>query len=177
MLQPELKLRRDKIRALMAQQGIEAAIITCNVNLVYTCGRVISGYLYLPLNAPALVFVKRPNNLVGEYVHPVRKPEQLPGLLHELGIPQPGTLMLEGDELPFNEYNRLSACFPQSKVVPSGTALVRQARSIKTEFEIGLFRRSAVAHAAAYREIPSVYRPEACLPATMPQHPAYTTLP
>ena len=34
MLQPELKLRRDKIRALMVQQGIDAALITCNVNSV-----------------------------------------------------------------------------------------------------------------------------------------------
>ena len=52
MLQPELKLRRDKIRVLMAQQEIDAALITCNVNLIYTYGRVVSGYLYLPLNAP-----------------------------------------------------------------------------------------------------------------------------
>ena len=51
MLQPELKLRRDKIRALMVQQDIDAALITCNVNLIYTYGRVVSGYLYLPLNA------------------------------------------------------------------------------------------------------------------------------
>ena len=47
MLQPELKLRRDKIRVLMAQQEIDAALITCNVNLIYTYGRVVSGYLYL----------------------------------------------------------------------------------------------------------------------------------
>ena len=32
MLQPELKLRRDKIRSLMALQGIDAALITCNAN-------------------------------------------------------------------------------------------------------------------------------------------------
>ena len=32
MLQPELKLRRDKIRVLMAQQEIDAALIACNVN-------------------------------------------------------------------------------------------------------------------------------------------------
>ena len=57
MLQPELKLRRDKIRALMVQQGIDAALITCNVNLIYTYGRVVSGYLYLPLNAPARLFI------------------------------------------------------------------------------------------------------------------------
>lgn len=31
MLQPELKFRRDKIRYLMAQQGIDAALIACNV--------------------------------------------------------------------------------------------------------------------------------------------------
>lgn len=36
MLQPELKMRRDKIRVLMAQQNIEAALITCNVNLLHT---------------------------------------------------------------------------------------------------------------------------------------------
>ena len=51
MLLPELKLRRDKIRSLMAQQEIDAALIACNVNLIYTYGRVVSGYLYLPLNA------------------------------------------------------------------------------------------------------------------------------
>ena len=49
MLQPELKLRRDKIRSLMALQGIDAALIACNVNLIYTFGRVVGGYLYLPL--------------------------------------------------------------------------------------------------------------------------------
>ena len=75
MLQPELKLRRDKIRVLMAQQEIDAALITCNVNLIYTYGRVVSGYLYLPLNAPARLFIKRPNNIEGEHIHSIRKPE------------------------------------------------------------------------------------------------------
>lgn len=159
MLQPELKLRRDKIRALMAQQGIDAALITCNVNLIYTYGRVVSGYLYLPLDAPARLFIKRPNDIEGEHVHPLRKPEQLPGLLKECGLPLPAKLMLEGDELPFTEYNRLAACFPEAEVVPCGTALIRRARSVKTPIEIEMFRRSGVAHAKAYEQIPSVYRP------------------
>ena len=66
MLLPELKLRRDKIRSLMAQQEIDAALIACNVNLIYTYGRVVSGYLYLPLNAPARLFIKRPNRIESE---------------------------------------------------------------------------------------------------------------
>lgn len=159
MLQPELKLRRDKIRALMAQQGIDAALITYNVNLIYTYGRVVSGYLYLPLNAPARLFIKRPNDIEGEHIHPIRKLEQITGLLKECGLPLPVKLMLEGDELPFTEYNRLAACFPETEVVSCGTALIRQARSIKTPIEIEMFRRSGIAHAKAYEQIPSVYQP------------------
>ena len=67
--------------------------------------------------------------------------------------------MLEGDELPFTEYNRLAACFPETEVVPCGTALIRQARSVKTPMEIEMFRRSGAAHTKAYEQIPSVYQP------------------
>ena len=159
MLLPELKQRRDKIRVLMAQQGIDAALFTCNVNLIYTYGQVVSGYLYLPLNDSARLFIKRPNNIEGEHIRPIRKPEQLPDLLTELGLPLPQRLMLEGDELSFNEYRRLATCFPSAEVLPCGSALVRQARSVKTELEIELFRRSGLAHAKAYAQIPAVYRP------------------
>lgn len=143
----------------MAQQDIDAALITCNVNLLYTYGRVVSGYLYLPLHAPARLFIKRPNNMIGEHVRPIRKPEQLPELLDECGLSIPSRLMLEGDELAFTEYNRLAACFPKTEVVPCGTSLIRQARSIKTDMEIEMFRRSGVAHAKAYDQIPSAYQP------------------
>ena len=107
MLQPELKLRRDKIRSLMALQGIDAALITCNANLIYTYGCVVSGYLYLPLHSPALLFFKRPNNITGEHSFSIRKPEQIVDLLKEKGLPMPAKLMLEGDELPYSEYCRI----------------------------------------------------------------------
>lgn len=158
MLQPELKMRRDKIRAHMAQQNIDAALITCNVNLIYTYGCVVSGYLYLPLNSPALLFIKRPNNIDGEHVFPIRKPEQIVDLLKENGLPMPQKLMLEGDELPYTEYTRLAAIFPEAEIV-NGTPLIRQARSVKTPVEVEMFRRAGAKHAKAYEQIPSVYRP------------------
>ncbi len=158
MLQPELKLRRDKIRVLMAQQEIDAALITCNVNLIYTYGRVVSGYLYLPLNAPARLFIKRPNHIEGEHIHPIRKPEQLPDLLKECGLPMPTKLMLEGDELAYTEYTRLAACFPETTIV-NGTPIIRKARNVKTEMELEMFRRSGISHAKAYEQIPALYKP------------------
>ena len=83
MLLSELIQRRDKIRNLMFKEGIDAALICCNVNLIYTVGQVVSGYLYLPLHQPAQLFVKRPSTLHGELIHPIRKPEQLPELIQQ----------------------------------------------------------------------------------------------
>lgn len=156
MLQPELKFRRDKIRSLMSLQGIDAALITCNVNLLYTYGAVVSGYLYLPLHSPALLFFKRPGNITGEHAFPIRKPEQIIDLLKENGLPMPAKLMLEGDELPYTEYCRLASLFPDAEVV-NGTPAIRQARSVKTHIEIEMFRRAGAAHAKAYELIPTVY--------------------
>ncbi|MGN0067890.1 MAG: M24 family metallopeptidase [Bacteroides sp.] len=158
MLLSELIQRRDKIRDLMFKEGIDAALIATNVNLIYTYGQVVSGYLYLPLHAPARLFVKRPASLTGEHIHPIRKPEQLPELLAQCGLPLPTCLMLEGDELSFSEYQRLAACFPEAEVLPCGSRLIRQARSVKTLWEIETFRRSAQAHAAAYSVIPQLYQ-------------------
>ena len=70
----------------------------------------------------------------------------------------PAKLMLEGDELSYTEYTRLAACFPETTVV-NGTPLIRKARSVKTNIEIEMFRRSGIAHTKAYEQIPSVYRP------------------
>lgn len=157
MLQPELKLRRDKIRSLMTLKGIDAALITCNANLIYTYGQVVSGYLYLPLHSPALLFFKRPNNIKGEHSFPIRKPEQIVDILKEQGLPLPSKLMLEGDELPYTEYVRLASLFPNAEIV-NGTPIIRQARSVKTNVEIEMFRRSGIAHAKAYEQIPGIYR-------------------
>ena len=153
----ELVLRQEKIRTLMAQSNIDAALITCNVNILYVCGQVINGYCYLPLKGEPLYFVKRPSGLKGTHIHYIRKPEQIAEYLAEKGIMFPKTLMLEGDELPFTEYTRLANIFPSAKCV-NGTPVIRAARTIKTAVEIELFRQAGAAHTKAYEQIPSVYR-------------------
>ncbi len=153
----ELVLRHEKIRSLMAQLNIDAALITCNVNILYVCGQVINGYCYLPLKGEPLYFVKRPSGLKGTHIHYIRKPEQIAEYLVEKGIMHPETLMLEGDELSFTEYTRLANVFPSAKCV-NGTPVIRDARTIKTDVEIQLFRQAGAAHTKAYEQIPSAYR-------------------
>lgn len=157
MLQPELKMRRDKIRVLMAKENIEAALIACNVNLLYTYGRIVCGYLYLPLHSPAILFIKKPANIKGEHIVSIHKAEEIPDKLQARGLPVAKKVMLEGDELPYTQYMRLAKLFPEAEIV-NGTPLIRKARSVKTGLEVELFRRSGIAHAKAYEQIPSVYQ-------------------
>lgn len=158
-MKEELKGRQDRIRSAMAAQGIDAAIITGNVNLIYTCGQVISGYLYLPVKGESVLFVKRPNDLTGDNLHFIRKPEQIADILRQNGVKMPGSLMLEGDELTYQEYLRLAACFPDSEILPCGTMVLHQVRNIKSDYELDIFRKSGLAHTRAYNQIPQLYKP------------------
>lgn len=158
-MKEELKGRQDRIRSAMAAQGIDAAIITGNVNLIYTCGQVISGYLYLPVKGESVLFVKRPNDLTGDNLHFIRKPEQIADILRQNGVKMPGSLMLEGDELTYQEYLRLAACFPDSEILPCGTMVLHQVRNIKSDYELDIFRKSGLAHTRAYNKIPQLYKP------------------
>ena len=155
----ELKQRQDRIRSAMAARGVDAAIITGNVNLIYTCGQVISGYLYLPVKGESVLFVKRPNDMTGDNLHFIRKPEQIADILRQNGIEMPGRLMLEGDELSYQDYCRLAACFPDCEILPCGTMVLHQVRNIKSDYELDIFRKSGLAHTRAYNQIPQLYKP------------------
>jgi Xaa-Pro dipeptidase len=158
-MKEELKGRQDRIRSAMVAQGIDAAIITGNVNLIYTCGQVISGYLYLPVKGESVLFVKRPNDMTGDNLHFIRKPEQIADILRQNGIEMPGRLMLEGDELSYQDYCRLAACFPDCEILPCGTMVLHQVRNIKSDYELDIFRKSGLAHTRAYNQIPQLYKP------------------
>ena len=153
----ELELRWNKIRSCMAEQGADAILLAGNVDLLYACGRIVSGYFYLPSEGMPVLFVKRPSGLSGDNIFYIHKPEQIPGILQERGIKIPKRLMLEGDELSYSAYMRLSKIFSTSECL-NGTPAIRQARSIKTPLEIELFRQAAAAHAKAYSGISAVYK-------------------
>ena len=97
--------------------------------------------------------------LAGDNVVYIRKPEQIIEEMQKRGLPLPQTLLVEGDSLSYNEYTRLASAFPSSRILPGGTALIRQVRAVKTPFEIGMIRQSAASHDMLYRHIPKLYTP------------------
>ncbi len=154
----ELNIRLARLRNMMKQEGIDACLISTNVNLLYTRGRIVLGYYYIDLLGNQLLFVKRPLGLIGEGVFQIRKLEQIGEILTDKSIPAPSRLLLEGEELPQSEWSRLSSLFAQSSII-NGSNFLRKVRSVKTRYEQNLLRESGRRHSEAYAEIPSLYRP------------------
>lgn len=162
MIQKELigdfKLKWDRIQQAMQKMNADGCLLTVDVNLYYTTGRIYSGYFYLPAEGAPWFFVKRPNGLTGDQVEYIRKPEQMAELFAAHGLKMPEKLLLESDELTYNDYMRLQAIF-NPKETANATALMRNLRQIKTPHEIEMFRISAERHAKTYAEIPECFRP------------------
>lgn len=156
-MRAELSQRWDRMRENMIQAGADGCLLNIDVNLYYTTGRVFNGYFYLPADGEPWFFVKRPNGLTGENVEYIRKPEQIPDILRSKGAKLPKNLMLEGDEITYNDYMRLLTAFGLGKA-GNATALMRKIKTVKTLWEIAQFRQSAERHAAAYSHIKGCFR-------------------
>ena len=155
----DLRLRWKKIQTLLRSCGADACLITTNVNLYYTTGAIYAGYLYLPAEGDPHLFIRRPVGIEHPWVTYISKPEQLPVLLAEMGVKMPEYLILETDELTYNEVVRLQKAFEGARF-GNATALLRQARITKTPWEIEQFRVSATQHAKLYARVRACYRPD-----------------
>lgn len=172
-------LRRTKILKQLDSLQSDACMISSSVNLYYLNNIIYKGYCYLPRHGEMIHFVRRPVDIKAEdigfskdeigqdgprlhpdqaHVHLIRKPEQIPDILRDLGIAPAEKLLLEGDELSYAEWTRLQLCFPGTQLI-NGSHALRKARSVKTPYEQALIRLSAERHIASYREIPRLFRP------------------
>ncbi len=157
-MENELELKWRRIQQAMRQEEADGCLLTMNMNLYYVSGQVFNGYFYLPAEGRPYWFVKRLTVPETNQVHVIRKPEQMPELFRDLNLAMPRKLLLEEDELSYNECIRLQHVF-RAEATGNASALIRHIRMIKTPWEIEQMRISAKRHEAVYREIPACYRP------------------
>ncbi len=122
--------------------------------IYYLTGRVFDGYIYIPAEGAPLYFVRRPVDLGGDGVVRIRKPEQI---AESLTLNIPPVVGLELDLLPYTSAQRISAIFPGSEIV-NASPVLRAARSVKTEVEIGMIKQSGLRQERVYRMVPRLYR-------------------
>lgn len=155
LLHPDYQLRVEKLQQLLSRQGIEALVVASNVGLLYLSGQVFSGLIFVPQTGQAQFFVRRPQTEPGsETLHHIRKIEQLTDYIDTAKIT---SIALELDEQSYGDIQRQKKLFPTAEL-HNGTALLREARMVKTPLEIEQIRKGAQHHIATYAVIPSLYR-------------------
>ena len=154
-LQPDYRLRISKLQSLLQRQGIEALVVTSNVNLLYVCGEVFSGLAFIPQEGEAQFFLRRPQlHPESATVHYVRKIEQITEHIDTASL---RSVALELDEQSYSDIQRQSKLFPKAEL-HNATALLREVRMVKTPLELEQIREGARRHVETYKIIPSLYR-------------------
>lgn len=163
LLEPEeLSQRLDHIDRAMNQARLDTVMLSSAANTYYVSGRVFCGFaIYIKSLRRFLWFVRRPSMLVGDDVHYIRKPEQIPEMLSNLGISVSnlGRVGLELDEMSFNHVQRQARALGIGEF-GNADDVMSAARAVKTDFEQRQLKLSGVSHEHVYRQIPRMYRPE-----------------
>lgn len=153
----ETLLRAGKLADGLAAARIDFALLQDNAMKFYLTGRVFAGWIAVNAAGRVHAFVRRPNNIGGDNVTAVRKPEEIPALLpagfYSGAKPSVG---FEFATLSVSDFNRLKSLFPEAEA-KDATAAVRTARAVKTPLEIAEIRRSGRLQTEVYRNIPSLF--------------------
>ncbi|MGI6074256.1 MAG: M24 family metallopeptidase [Fermentimonas sp.] len=145
------------IQKILVENGADACLITSSVNLFWICGFIFDGYLYITAERDPIYFVKRPIDLNVDGALYIRKPEQIPHLLSDLGIKSPKSVFIEANSISLNASKRLENALGSPKLLNMSGYLSRL-RMIKNDYELNEMRESAKIHSKVYEEIPKLYR-------------------
>src|SRR5256885_2292722 len=151
----ELERRWQRVRRFM---DCDALVILQNVDQYYLTGTMQTGVLWFPREGEPLLAIRKSyeraklESAVRNIV-PLKTYSELPGLIANAGE----TVGFELDILPVATYQQVSKYFPKSKIVDGSTA-VRNARAVKTPYEIECIRRAAQQLDKMFLDIPSQLR-------------------
>lgn len=158
-MQEEFALRIEKTRKAMKENGCDALLIASTTNLYYLSGAVFRGYILVTENHDPIWFMVPPSYAPegAPHTYTIHKPEMIPDRMSELSIAMPATIGLEYDDLLYSELERLKRIFPDSEI-RNGSKPMREARMVKTDYEIEKIREDGVHQAEAYSRVPSCYK-------------------
>ncbi len=151
----ELERRWARVRRYMET---DALIVLQNVDQFYLTGTLQNGVLWFPREGEPVFAVRKSYERARiesplKNIMPLKSFSELPGL-----IPNPGsTLGFEFDVVPMALFQQITKQFPNRKHVDGGKAL-REARAVKTSYEVGCIRRAAAMLDKAFLDIPSQLR-------------------
>ncbi len=143
----EMEERLTRVRNGMKRQEIEALLVIEKMDFYYLSGTTQDGILFVPVEGKPLLMIKRELERAKvespiENVVALNSSRELPSVIKDYSGHLPHSLGLELDLLPVRDYFRLQDLFSGSRWMDA-SLILRDARKIKTPFEINLMRGAA----------------------------------
>jgi Xaa-Pro dipeptidase len=152
----EVEDRLTRVRTAMKKQEIEALLVLQKMDFYYLSGTTQDGILFLPLDKKPLLMIKRELERAKvespmENVVALNSNRELPSVIKDYYGSLPHSLGLELDVLPVRDYFRLQDLFQGVRLMDA-SPIFRDARKIKTPFEIDLMRAAGEIGRKVYME-------------------------
>ena len=152
----EIENRLAKVRVEMKKMGLESLLVLGKMNLFYLTGTTQDGLLFVPHDAKPLLMIRRElvrakvESPLGQVVS-IQSEAGLPSLIKQYCGGLPDTVGLELDILPVKDFFRYRGLFPRVNFLDA-SKILREARKVKSSFEIGLMRTAGDIGQEVYQE-------------------------
>ena len=158
----EIKDRLARIRRRMKKQEIEALLVVQKMNFYYLSGTTQDGFFIIPSEGKPLLMIKRElerakvESPIKEIVA-LKSSREIPVLIQAHCRKLPQSLGLELNILPVKDYFKFQELFPGTKLMDA-SSILREARKIKSSFEINLMRMAGEIGQKVYHEAQKVLK-------------------
>ncbi|MCM1370163.1 MAG: Xaa-Pro peptidase family protein [Candidatus Amulumruptor caecigallinarius] len=153
----ELRLRLEKVTEMMKRDGVDTLIAASTTNILYLTGGICRGYFYISTHRDPIFFILPPAESDNPLCRVIHKPELITGILESESYPAPQMLALESDDLLYSDFTRLRKIFPAASLA-NGSKILREARMIKTPYEIKMMRTDGMHQCEVYSRVKHCYR-------------------
>ncbi len=140
----DLRKRIAGLQSLMAQEGLDFALILQNVDRFYFSGTMQKGMVLIPLQGEPTIFVEKGTDRARQEtplpVTPVKGEKEIGRILKDRGITG-GRAGLELDVLPVASFERLKKLVGFREAVDVSRH-IREMRAVKSPFELTQIRES-----------------------------------
>jgi Xaa-Pro dipeptidase len=143
----EIESRITRFQSVLAEAGIDVAIIIQNSDLFYLTGTIQQGQLLVPATGEPVYLVRkdldraRRESPVAD-IRPIDSLRELPAALTALGIAAEAVVGMELDVVPVTLFRRYESLFRRGEIRDCSSTL-RQLRSVKSAYELGLIAEAA----------------------------------
>jgi Xaa-Pro aminopeptidase len=157
--------RLQRLQQWMQQNDVDALFVLQNADLYYFAGTVQMGLLCLPPSGEPLYLVQKSVSRAKaespwERILPMPQLRQAPDLLASEGLSAFRRVGLELDVLPWSYFQRYQQVFPGVEFVDASES-IRNARMIKSCYEVFQMRQAALMLKSAFSELPGWVKPGA----------------